>query len=390
MTDLFINGKFTAQRTTGVQRSARNLLQSMDDILAEGDCPGISRAVLLLPPGTRPPDLRRIETAVVGNCRLPLHLWEQCLLPIAARQGLLLNLAGSAPLSAFRQVCLIHDAAVFDCPDAYSMAFRQWYRALFQLLARRQTALLTVSAFSQWRLASQLGIAAAQIGIVPNGGEHLQAVEPDLGILARHGLVPERYLLAVGSDNPNKNQAALVAAFAAFAAFAGSRGGQAVKLVMVGGADPRVFAGQSQHNHGAEADIVRTGPLDDSALKALYQHAAGLIFPSLYEGFGLPPLEAMSCGCPVAASDAAAIPEVCGGAALYFDPSSVDQIACAMKDLIEDPALRERLRRAGSVQLQRFSWPGAAKSLLSQLQPRLQPRRRGQRKQFLAADGSWQ
>ena len=381
MTQLFINGKFTAQPITGTQRSAHHLMRALDAQLDNFNNIFITRPLLLLPPGAPKPELHHIDTAFVGRFRLPLHLWEQCLLPLAARGGVLLNLAGSAPLSTPCQVCMIHDAAVFDSPQAYTAAFGHWYRSLFRLLARRQTTMLTVSAFSQRRLASQLGIAANRFGIVPNGGEHFQAIEPDLTILARHGLEFERYLLAVGSENPNKNLAALRAAFGRL------RPGQGVRLVLVGGSDPRVFASKNQRIFDVDAGIVRTGRLDDAALKALYQHAAGLVFPSLYEGFGLPPLEAMSCGCPVAASNAASIPEVCGDAALYFDPTSIDQIAAAMQKLIDDRALRERLRRAGASQLLHFSWPLAAAALLSQLQAHLPSRHREPRRHGAAARG---
>jgi glycosyltransferase involved in cell wall biosynthesis len=363
---LFVNGKFTAQRTTGVQRMARNLLDALDEHLAENASSASKRVVLLFPKGAERPIYRHIETQELGSRAVPLHLWEQCMLPLATRSGLLLNLSGSAPLLARKQACLIHDAAVFDRPGAYSATFRLWYRTLFWLLSRRQVTLLTVSAFSQQRLAERLGIMASQIGVVPGGAEHLARVTPDASVLAKLGLEPNRYLMAVGSANPNKNFDALRAAFHRVSI------GRDVKLVLVGSANPRVFAGRPTTTGAAMmSSIVQAGRLDDGQLKALYQHATGLVFPSLYEGFGLPPLEAMSCGCPVAASDAAAIPEICGDAALYFDPASVEQMAAAMQSLLDDAPLRERLRRAGAQRLQRFRWDLAANSLQSYLQSAL-------------------
>jgi glycosyltransferase involved in cell wall biosynthesis len=380
--DLFINGKFIAQRSSGVQRVARSLLFSLDDQIDRIQSSFLGRLILLLPRETEAPELRCIETAFVGPCGLPLHLWEQFQLPFSARDGLLLNLSGSAPLLARRQMCLIHDAAVFDRPQAYTPLFRRWYQTLFRLLAWRQTPLLTVSAFSRQRLALRLGIAETGIHVVPNGAEHLQSVAPDPGILTRLGLTPERYLLAVGSDNPNKNLPRLQSAFALL-----SRR-QDVKLVIVGGADPLVFADQPMADGGAAEAVIRTGPLSDAALKALYRNAAGLVFPSLYEGFGLPPLEAMSCGCPVAASNAAAIPQVCGDAALYFDPTSIEQMAQTMQALLDDAALRDGLRRAGARRVQAFTWPRAAEALLSQLRRQLAPRSQTPRPAAGPASGS--
>lgn len=335
MTAVFVNGKFTAQRTTGVQRVAACLSRSL-------------RARLLRPPA--------------GTASL--HLWEQAALPWAARRGLLVNLAGAAPWFASRQVCLLHDAAVFDRPEAYTRPFVAWYRRLFRHLARSSAELLTVSAFSRQRLALHLGVDPSRLTVLPNGADHLDAVVADAAALERHGLVGTRYLLAVASANPTKNLPALLDAYARLAPDGARR------LVVVGGRNAAVFA------DGARPDppgVVRTGAIDDAALKALYQHATALVFPSTYEGFGLPLLEAMACGCPVAASSAAAMPEVCGDAALYFDPGSVDAIEAALRNLLDDADLRARLRAAGRLRAARFRWCDSAERLqrlLDSLEPR--------------------
>jgi glycosyltransferase involved in cell wall biosynthesis len=364
---LFINGKFTVQPSTGVQRVARNLLCALDARLAARLAAAphrpTGRVLLLLPHGAPAPTLRHIETLVVGHRAMPSHWWEQYQLPLAARGGLLLNLSGSAPLLARRQVCMLHDAAVFDHAASYTAAFRYWYQVLFWLLARRQTTLLTVSAFSRLRLSQRLGIAAGRLGIVHHGSEHLRDTRPDHSVLARLGLLPRQYFLAVGSANPSKNFDRLERAFEQM------HDRRGVKLVIVGATDAGVFAAHAVGAPGS--DVIRAGRVDDAALKALYQQATALVFPSLYEGFGLPPLEAMACACPVAASNAAAVPEVCGDAALYFDPASVDQISAAMQRLLDDPALRERLRQAGLLRAQVFSWDQAAELLQAQLQPHL-------------------
>jgi glycosyltransferase involved in cell wall biosynthesis len=113
--------------------------------------------------------------------------------------------------------------------------------------------------------------------------------------------------------------------------------------------------------------VVRTGPVDDAALKALYQHAIGLVFPSLYEGFGLPTLEAMACDCPVAAARTPAVLEVCGEAALTFDPRSAEDITNAMDRLVKDDQLRGQLRAAGRARAASFRWSQAANLLLGRL-----------------------
>ncbi|MBL8349989.1 MAG: glycosyltransferase family 4 protein [Burkholderiaceae bacterium] len=356
---LYINGKFTAQRVTGVQRVAVNQVLAIDRCLGRSETAWPVEVVLLVPPGAPPLALQRIAVSEVGDRRLPLHLWEQILLPFAARRGVLLNLAGAAPLLAARQACLLHDAVVFDRPHAYTAAFRLWYRAMFRLLPRRRASLLTVSSFSRERLALHLNVPPSSFAVVPNGGGHLRSVEGDASVLVRLGLTNGGYFLAVGSRNPNKNFRTLQQAFVDLPS-------RDVRLVLVGGDEERVFAKDTAADRSDER-IVRAGPLADAELKALYQHAVGLVFPSRYEGFGLPPVEAMDCGCPVLASNAAAIPEVCGEAALYFDPASASQMTAAMQRVLDEPALRERLVRAGTERVRCFDWDRSALALLSHL-----------------------
>ncbi|HMO45600.1 MAG TPA: glycosyltransferase family 1 protein [Rubrivivax sp.] len=352
---IYLNGKFTAQRTTGVQRVAAQLVRSLDARAA-------GRWVLLCPPGGQLPQLRRIEARSVGPAGLPITLWEQFVLPWAARGGVLLNLAGAAPALARLQLCLLHDAAVFDHPEAYTRRFAAWYRWLFRRVARRALALATVSKFSRERLALALQVDPSRIALAPNGADHLDAIDPDDGVLDRHGLRGQRYLLAVGSDNPTKNHAALLAAFARLPAEPGLR------LVMVGGRHAAVFADPADGGRYADPPgVIRTGELGDAELKSLYVHALALVFPSLYEGFGLPPLEAMACGCAVAASRAASLPEVCGDAALYFDPHDIGGMAEAMRRLCVDEALRATLRAAGSRHVAGCTWSASASALLASL-----------------------
>jgi glycosyltransferase involved in cell wall biosynthesis len=351
VTTTYINGKFIAQRMTGVQRFASCLVGSLDQVLPQG-----ADWVLLCPPDHQVPALRNIQVRQVGRSGQSLHAWEQICLPLAARRGRLISLAGSAPLLARRAIAFIHDAAVFDRPDAFAPAFRRWYRFLFRQLARRGVRLLTVSEYSRDRLAHALALDAQRIGVVPEGSDHLVATPTDERILARHKLGATPFLLAVASDNVTKNLPALVAAFGR------RRSGTPLRLVIAGGRNERVFAAS-----GASADppgVVRTGPVSDAELKALYEHATALFFPSTYEGFGLPPLEAMACGCPVAAAAAAAIPEVCGAAALYFDPASQADIGACIDRLVDDAGLRERLRQLGRARASAFQWPASARTLL--------------------------
>ncbi|MES2682540.1 MAG: glycosyltransferase family 1 protein [Pseudomonadota bacterium] len=364
MQTIYINGKFSAQPLTGVQRFASGMVSALDELLHRGEgLASAARWVLLCPTDSTPPVLRVIEVRSIGSLLPSLHFWEQLALPLAARSGLLLSFAGSAPLLARRQVATLHDAAVFDQPATYGWLFRSWYRFLFRALARSAKGLLTVSKFSQQRLAATLGLNPEVIGVLGNGAEHFKNIAADDSLLLQHGLQPGTYFLAVGSLSPGKNLARLMAAFEQQFA------GRDVRLVMVGGGNAQVFAGDALPAT-TPAQVLRLAKVSDAQLKALYQHAIALVFPSLYEGFGLPPVEAMHCGCPVAASDAAAMPEVCGEAALYFDPTSVQAIAAAMRRLQDEPALRQQLRQRGHAQSARHRWSSSAQHLMHWLSAR--------------------
>jgi glycosyltransferase involved in cell wall biosynthesis len=357
MSRIFINGKFTAQRITGVQRLALGLVQALDNVLATR---GTSdQWVLLCPQGANPPALRCISILTCRSRRFGLHFWEQLALPWASRTGRLLNLSGSAPLIKRGQVCMVPDAAIFDQPAAYTMSFGVWYRFLFRRLAGSAALLLTISRFSQSRLAQRLGIKPERLKVVPCAATHMQAIAQDDTTLERLELSDVPYVLAVGSANPTKNLAALVEAF-------GRLPHQDLRLVLVGGTNSAVFANVPALRE--DVRVLRTGPISDGQLKSLYANALAFVFPSLYEGFGLPPLEAMSLGCPVVASNAASIPEVCGDAAVYFDPASVTDMAAAIARIVDDADLRAAQRERGAQRFASFTWDVAAQLLLQHLE----------------------
>jgi glycosyltransferase involved in cell wall biosynthesis len=307
MTGIAINGRFLTQGMTGVQRFATEVTAAADALAARGVWPA---ARVLHPPGARDAGLSSLRAEAVG--RRGGQAWEQIDLPRALRGEVLVNLGNTAPiLAGARQAVVIHDAGAFDTPESYSFAFRSWYRLLQHILARRGARILTVSEFSRGRIAAALGVPAARIAVLPEGGEHILRAPPDAAVLAQHGLHAGRYALVVGNPAAHKNLAALTAA-------AEVLGRHGLALAVAGAADPAVF----RAGGGVAAEAARVlGRVSDAALRALYEHALCLVFPSRYEGFGLPPLEAMTCRCAVVAAHAGAVPEVCGSAALYFDPS---------------------------------------------------------------------
>lgn len=349
---LYINGKFLAQRTTGVQRFALGLLLALDQSLARK--PGGRHVVLLTPPGVAlVPGLQVIEQRACGRSGRLLTWWEQFELPFHCRHGKLLCLSGSAPLLARRCIPTIHDAAIYLHPAAYSRKFVAWYRLLFSRMARQAPLVITVSDNSAGELSGFL--PGTRFRVVHNAAEHITEFPADPSVLRTHGLRPRGYILAVGSLNPTKNFAALLAAYRA-AGF-----GKEMPLVIAGGLNSEVF---SRHVPGAACDsIVWAGPVTDPQLRALYENAGVFAFPSLYEGFGIPPLEAMKCGCPVVVSNAASIPEVCGDAALYFAPREPAALGAALARVLRDDALRQELVEKGRERSRLFSWEQSGEQL---------------------------
>jgi glycosyltransferase involved in cell wall biosynthesis len=359
---LVINGRFLTQPLTGVQRYAREVVKAMDTLAAERHPAALPWDIELHHPSgdIQFDTYRHIRMRQTG--KRTGHLWEQVDLCASARGSLLLNLANTAPVLHPAIVGTIHDVGVFAHGSAYSASFRLSYRLMFRFLVRRARRLFTVSSFSAQEIGRFCGIPPDAVAVAPNAADHLGNSAEDPEILDRLGLKPQEFVLAVGSRNPLKNLTTVMRAF-------GRLGPDRPRLVIVGQRSAAIF----QNAAGQDADdadgdfIVWTGEISDGALRTLYRNARCLVFPSFYEGFGIPPLEAMQEGCPVIASVASAIPEVCGDAILYCDPNSADDIAAKIRELGGDGDLRRRLIQAGRERATRYSWRNTALGIFGQL-----------------------
>lgn len=350
-----VNGRFLGRPVTGVERFARETLRALDEALPQT----MPHAELLVavPPGV--PDalpLRHGRVVQVG--RRQGHAWEQMELARFRPDLPLLNLCNTAPVRRAGQLVVIHDAAVFALPQAYSWRFRTAYRVLHRLLAHSTTRILTVSGFSRNELAHHLSLPRERIGLLPPGGDHMLRVTPDDAVLDRHGLRQRPYVLAVSSNHLGKNFALLAQAMLRLE-------DPTFDVVIAGGMNSTVF---SRAEHTGPAYIKRVGYVSDGELSSLYRHAAAFVFPSVYEGFGMPPLEAMTLGCPVVSSHAASMPEVCGDAAVYFDPHDPDACLKALDQVMgSGPAGRQALRARSLARSKEWRWQGAALALAHHL-----------------------
>ncbi|WP_425106569.1 glycosyltransferase family 4 protein [Ancylobacter sp.] len=344
---LFINGKFISAGPTAVHRVALELVKALAPLISDREL------CLLVPPG--PAQLANdpgIPARPVG--RLKGTAWEQISLPWHARGGVLLNLCNRSPLVLRNGLTLLHDAQAFTAPRSYAFSGRlagQWQA---RAAGRRQLGLLTVSEFARSELVG-LGLAPAErVHVVPNGADHVLRAQPQTEILARLGLAPRGYALALANLMPHKNIPLLVRAFAR-PALAG------MTLVLVGGTGRAAFAAAGVT---AGANVVFPGYVNDGEMRALQENALAVCTPSLTEGFGLPPVEGLMLGTPAVIAPCGALPEVCGPGALQADPHAPSAWEAALLRLRDESGLRAHLAREGHAFVARFTWQAAGRRLL--------------------------
>lgn len=289
---------------------------------------------------------------------------EQQLLPrLAGRAGvdLLHSLASTAPAwGRFCRVVTIHDLIYRIYPEAHAGARSKGMSVIVPLAARRSHRVIAPSHSTRDDLIRMIGVPATKIDVVPEGaGVDLAAGTPESDLRARYDLGDRPLVLTASAMRPHKNLRRLLDAWALIP--------EERRPVLVLPGYP------TAHDHELRAHAEELGVTDamrfvgwisPADLEGLYQLASCFVFPSLYEGFGLPVLEAMARGVPVACSDRGALREVAGNAACVFDPESVRSIAEAVEELLHDGALRAKLRTAGLERSRRFTWAATARGTL--------------------------
>jgi glycosyltransferase involved in cell wall biosynthesis len=338
MRKIALNARFYAHRPTGMQRYAIELNKRFPEHLE----PVMPSDALRGPAG---------------------HLWEQLYLPSAVRGRLLWSPNNTGPLAVARQICTIHDLIPIDHPEWFNRRFSLWYEWLLPRLARRVGHIIAISEFTKRRIVERLRVPARKVTVIYNGVDSCFYPRTDEEIREVCGTLglSQPYVLCVGSLEPRKNLRRLMQAWK----IAQEKVDREVSLVVVGApGSTRVFRSLSMP---AVPRVVFTGYVADSHLPALYSGAAVMIYPSLYEGFGLPPLEAMACGTPVVTSATSSLPEVVGSCAVLVDPEDSLSIARGLLELMANARLRDTLRKGGLNRAQRFTWEATARATLGLL-----------------------
>jgi glycosyltransferase involved in cell wall biosynthesis len=347
---IYINGRFLTQSMTGVQRYAFELLKALDLLIDEKVIDKNLYSFELLSPYNI---IHQVKLKHIHHRKLGIfsgHLWEQFVLPYYSRNGFLLNLGNTAPLLKRKQVVTICDVSVFAVPFAYSFSFRMWYKFLFRCFRRTLKSFITISNFSKNEIVKYLEIDPHRIHVIYLGKEHIISIKSDDTILLRNNLVNVPFVLAVSSMSPHKNFSSIVRAIESLHEFN-------FQVLIVGGTNPKIFMSTEL---SISDKIIHLGYVNDAELKCLYEHAKCFIFPSFYEGFGLPPLEAMSCGCPVIVSNIPTLVELCGEAAVYCDPKDQKDIAEKIYSVFTNTNLYQSLRAKGYERVKLYSWKNCA------------------------------
>jgi glycosyltransferase involved in cell wall biosynthesis len=357
---VYINGKFLFQRASGVQRFAYEILTHLDQILynLQNQKKEALSFVLLIPNSSI--KNYRLELKCITlksfNWNYSLNIWEQIILPIFTFGSPLINLTGSAPFLKSFQFCTLHDVAIFRFGNSYTTKYRIFHKFLLRHLIHVSKLIFTVSNFSKSELISLFNVAENKIRVIYNSSEHILKVRSR--IMPKKLILPQKFFLVIGSHNITKNVSFVIENF--------TENNFPVNyyLIVVGENDPKVFI---RPKYKKSKKVIFFKGINDSQLNFLYKKAEALIFPSLYEGFGIPPLEAMALGCPVIASSASAIPEICGDAALYFNPKSRLSFIQTISHYLSNSHIRKDLISKGFLNANNFTWRKSSKILYDEL-----------------------
>lgn len=314
---------------TGVQRYTKNILDHF------------------------PEQVERLQPSEKLSRGMTGHLWEQFVLTPKLQKKLLWSPSNSGPLNYANQVVTIHDVVSVDHPEWFNKTFVKWYDYMLPRLCKKARHIITVSDFTKERLIQLFNTPESKITRIYNGCDDLMNIN---GNGSKPLFIPfKNYVLALGSLEPRKNIPLLLASWQNILNSIPADTG----LIIVGArGNSKIFRDAGIDN--IPERVLFTGHLTDEHIAKLYKDALAFVYLSVYEGFGLPPLEAMSVGVPVLTGDRTSLPEVIGDAGLKIDPYSQTECEKALLKLINDHELRKTLSECSRLQANKFKWQKAS------------------------------
>lgn len=332
---IYVNGRFLVHPRTGVYRYGKEITQRLGS------------EVSLIRPESDGKGWRG-------------HIWEQWTLPTKIpANNVVWSPASSGPIMQKNHVVTIHDLAVFDHPKWFDSKFANWYRLILPILARKSEKILTISQFSKQRILERFNVPEKKVEVIYPGVGAPFKINPESESPNIKKFLPRDYLLFVGAFQPRKNLTTLIAAWEEI-----RMQYPELHLVIVGRTYPN-FPGVPIPEDERQIQVIRN--LNDEELAHTYRNAKALVYPSLYEGFGFPVLEAMAMGTPVIVSNSSALPEVAGNAGLYFDPFSVMDLVQKLRDFLDNIFLQKLYSQKAIQQAGKFSWQQSIKDILKSL-----------------------
>lgn len=352
-----INGRFVTQPMTGVQRYALEVVTALDKLLQDNRDAAKRLAMhLIVPPAARAvPSFANIDVRQTSFGAS--HAFDQFIMPIHGFGSGMLSLGNLGPVLSRRHIVCIHDANTFIMPESYSRSFGLVYRTLLPLIGRNAARVATVSSFSASMLVKYGVCSPEKIFIAPNGHEHVLRWDARRAQLPAFRRPNRPFVLLLGSRAKHKNVDVILNQAQAL--------DQAGIDIVVTGGSFGIFS--SQERNAQRSNVHELGFVGDDELAALYGAALCLVFPSKTEGFGIPPLEAMTMGCPVISSNAASLVEVGGDAVLYVDPDNAAGWRQAIVGLAGNNVLREELISKARSRIGAFTWIRSAEIYLDHM-----------------------
>lgn len=339
-----VNARYLTQKVTGVQRFAMEICLQLKTMLKEVEFVTPSDVI-------QKEAYQELNAKIIGSHHG--HLWEQLDLPIYLKskgKPLLVNLANSGPLFYKNKIVTIHDVAYKVFPQTYPKSFLLYYNLMIPRLLNGSRHVVTVSQYSKEEICKFYHVGKDKVSVVYN------AVSDSFKPLRQS--VDAAYFLAVSSMNYRKNFIYILEAFCKYQ----EQGGKEY-LYIIGDLKNASFKEIDLSKYTCNPKIKFLGRVSDEDLIKYYSNAVAFVYPSFYEGFGIPPLEAQTCGCPAICAEASCLPEVFGDSVLYCDPYECDSLVSSFQEIASDKTLRNSLIEKGYINTGKYSWKKSAKQL---------------------------